>query len=242
MCTVSFISRNNRYFITSNRDEHISRPLAFEPQEEVFNSIKVLFPKDPKAGGTWFALNENGYVGVLLNGAFVMHKPGGNYVRSRGLILLDVISSQDPESELDKMGLDAIEPFTLILFNGSSLTEFRWDGQKKHRKPLDKTQSYIWSSVTLYNQEAIEQRELLFEDFLEDKTDVDAADVIDFHSNNHEDYENGFIIDRETGLKTFSVTQAVVQDEDALLRHIDLFQGKLYEVPMSGEPITVPLK
>lgn len=242
MCTVSFISRNNRYFITSNRDEHISRPLAFEPQEEVFNSIKVLFPKDPKAGGTWFAINENGYVGVLLNGAFVRHKSRGNYAKSRGLVLLDVISSQDPESELEKMELNAIEPFTLVLFNTSNLIEFRWDGQEKHFKTLNTAQSYIWSSVTLYDELVIHQREQLFEGFLEHKTDVDAADVIDFHSNNHEDYENGFIIDRETGLKTFSVTQAVIQDEDALLRHIDLFKGKLYEVPMSGKPITVPLK
>lgn len=242
MCTVSFISQNNRYFITSNRDEHISRPLAFEPQEEVFDSVKVLFPKDPKAGGTWFAINENGYVGILLNGAFVKHKPGGNYAKSRGLVLLEVISSHNPESELEKMELDAIEPFTLILFNGSSLVEFRWDGKEKYLKPLDKAQNYIWSSVTLYDEVAIQQRELLFEGFLKDKAEVDATDVIDFHSNNHEDYENGFIIDRATGLKTFSVTQAVVQNEDALLRHIDLFKGKLYEMPMSRKPITVPLK
>ena len=71
MCTVSFISTGDQYVITSNRDEHISRPLALQPQEETIGSVKVLFPRDPKAGGTWFALNEKGAVAVLLNGGFI---------------------------------------------------------------------------------------------------------------------------------------------------------------------------
>jgi len=73
MCTVSFIPSGSQYIITSNRDEHISRPLALQPQEETIGNVKILFPKDAKAGGTWFALSENGSVAVLLNGGFVNH-------------------------------------------------------------------------------------------------------------------------------------------------------------------------
>lgn len=233
MCTVSFISRNNDYFITSNRDEHISRPIAFEPKEEIINSVKVLFPKDPKAGGTWFALNENGVVAVLLNGAFAKHKSKGNYAKSRGLILLDVISASNPKSFIEEMNLNNIEPFTLVLFDAIKLIEFRWDGQQKHSKPLDKKQSHIWSSATLYDDEAITNRASLFNEFMSVSTDIKDSDIVDFHSNNHEDYENGFIINRDTGLKTFSVTQAVLTKEEAILKHFDLFNDKKYIVPFS---------
>lgn len=239
MCTVSFISRNNDYFITSNRDEHISRPIAFEPKEEIINSVKVLFPKDPKAGGTWFALNENGVVAVLLNGAFAKHKSKGNYAKSRGLILLDVISASNPRSFVDEMDLNNIEPFTLVLFDAITLMEFRWDGKQKHSKPLDKKQSHIWSSATLYDDEAITNRASLFNEFMSVSTDIEDSDIVDFHSNNHEDYENGFIINRDTGLKTFSVTQAVLTKEEAILKHFDLLNDKKYIVPFSPNQLVI---
>jgi len=226
--------------MTSNRDEHVSRPLAFEPREETIGSVKVLFPKDPKAGGTWFALNELGHVGVLLNGAFVRHQSQGPYAKSRGLIVLDVMASMEPELQLQKMNLHQIEPFTLVLLNGT-LLEFRWDGSQKYFRPLDASKNHIWSSATLYSDEVIARRAKMFDDFLKKQDHIEASDVVDFHSNNHEDFENGFIIDRETGLKTFSVTQAVIDQEEMLLRHFDLIEGKTFEMPFSTTSI-VPVK
>ncbi|MEJ0104485.1 MAG: hypothetical protein WDO19_18810 [Bacteroidota bacterium] len=35
---------------------------------------KSNFPKDGNAGGTWFAVHENGNVIVLLNGGFKFHE------------------------------------------------------------------------------------------------------------------------------------------------------------------------
>lgn len=238
MCTVSFIASGGKRLITSNRDEHISRPLALRPQEETIGSVKVLFPKDPKAGGTWFALNENGSVAVLLNGGFVNHVPTGNYARSRGLVLLDVIGSEQPYELLQEMELINIEPFTLVLFNGS-LLEFRWDGHQKYYRPLDVTKNHIWSSATLYKDEVIEHRRNLFQKFLDGKSKITASSVVDFHSNNHDDFENGFIIDRATGLKTFSVTQAVLDEEEIVMRHMDLLNDKFFEVPFSPTQLTL---
>ncbi|GLU42522.1 NRDE family protein [Allomuricauda sp. NBRC 101325] len=237
MCTVSFVSSEGKYFITSNRDEHISRPLAHQPKEETIGTVKVLFPKDPKAGGTWFALNENGAVGVLLNGAFVNHQMGGTYAKSRGLILLDIISSENPLAFLKEIELYRIEPFTLVLFD-SSLVEFRWDGNQKYFRGLDKTQNHIWASATLYSDEIIKHRAQLFEAFQENTTTIQASDVLDFHSNNHNDFENGFIIDRESGLKTFSVTQAILGEDQILMKHLDLMNDKVFEVPFSAGELT----
>jgi len=238
MCTVSFIASGGWRLITSNRDEHISRPLALQPQEETIGSVKVLFPKDPKAGGSWFALNENGSIAVLLNGGFVNHVPTGNYAKSRGLVLLDVIASQQPYELLQEMELGKIEPFTLVLFNGK-LLEFRWDGHQKYYRPLDAGKNHIWSSATLYKDEVIEHRSNLFRQFIDANSKINPQEVIDFHSNNHNDFENGFIIDRDSGLKTFSVTQAVLDDENIVMRHLDLLNDKFFEVPFSPTQLTL---
>ncbi len=240
MCTVSFVPTGKKYIITSNRDEHISRPLAHEPREETIGSIKVLFPKDPQAGGTWFALNENGAAAVLLNGAFVRHFPKGNYAKSRGLVLLDVIGAKDPQSLLWKMDLHNIEPFTLILFH-VELLEFRWDGGQKYFRPLDKAKSHIWSSTTLYDDTVIAHRASLFDRFMGKAHPIDASHVVDFHTNNHDDFQNGFVIDRKNGLKTFSVTQAILGEagDTYQLRHIDLLKEKTFEVSFSPNQLTV---
>ena len=238
MCTVSFIPSGSQYIITSNRDEHISRPLALQPQEETIGNVKILFPKDAKAGGTWFALSENGSVAVLLNGGFVNHLPTGNYAKSRGLVLLDVIASKNPYGLLQKMDLHQIEPFTLVLFT-NKLLEFRWDGHQKYFRPLDKTKNHIWSSATLYSDDVIERRRKLFRKFIDGDSGIAAPDVVDFHSNNHDDFENGFIIDRESGLKTFSVTQVVLNRDEAVMRHLDLMNDRFFEVPFSPTQLTM---
>tara|TARA_R110002012_G_scaffold62168_6_gene163457 strand:+ start:99078 stop:99716 length:639 start_codon:yes stop_codon:yes gene_type:complete len=212
--------------------------LALEPKEEAIGSAKVLFPMDPKAGGSWFALNDNGSVAVLLNGGFVNHAPTGNYARSRGLVLLDVIASQQPYELLQAMELRRIEPFTLVLFNGK-LLEFRWDGHQKYYRPLDASKNHIWSSATLYKDEVIKQRRNLFQKFIDRNSKITPKDVVDFHSNNHDDFENGFIIDRDSGLKTFSVTQAVLDDEEIVMRHLDLLNDKFFEVPFSPTQLTL---
>nr|WP_299389466.1 NRDE family protein [Allomuricauda sp.] len=238
MCTVSYIARKNGSFITSNRDEHISRPIALQPAEELINGVKILFPKDPKAGGTWFALNEFGAVGVLLNGAFKNHRRKLPYAKSRGLILLDIMASENPVNSLYQMEFTGIEPFTLVLFHQKKLMEFRWDGAQHYSKELESDQDYIWSSVTLYDKDAIQHRETLFDAFVKAHKTVTGSQIMDFHSNNHEDYQNGFIIDRKTGLKTFSVTQVALMEQDIALHHYDLMNKEEYHLPFSPRELT----
>jgi uncharacterized protein with NRDE domain len=225
MCTVSFIPIGKSFVFTSNRDEHISRPSAFIPKEEVINNQKIVFPKDPKAGGSWFAISELGVVTVLLNGAFKKHVSKGNYSKSRGLVLLDIVSNSRPIDFLHKIDLFNIEPFTVIVYQEGKLSELRWDGSQKHIRILNNNKAYIWSSATLYDEAAIELREELFSRFL-NESDLNLDSIIDFHSNNNEDFENGFIIDRATGLKTFSVTQATLSNKEVCLNHIDLFKDE----------------
>lgn len=235
MCTVSFIPLKDKCIITSNRDEHISRPLSFQPKEEVSSGVTLIYPKDPKAGGTWYAINEYGTVGVLLNGAFEKHESKGNYARSRGLILIDLISKPHSLDYLRLINLENIEPFTLVLYENKKLIEMRWDGDSRHIKDMDVNSSHIWSSSTLYNNKVRNKREKLFNDFITQQR-LSPKSILNFHSHTSNDLENGFVIERKTGLKTFSVTQANVESNISFLDHHDLINKKTSSMQLTTQP------
>jgi len=83
MCTVSFIPLQNGFLLTSNRDEKSYRP-TISPQVYTENEMKLLYPKDEKAGGTWIVARNDGTSIILLNGAFINHIKLTNYRKSRG--------------------------------------------------------------------------------------------------------------------------------------------------------------
>ena len=87
MCTVSFVKTANKIIITSNRDESVIRLNAIHPQVDTINDKKVIYPKDLKAGGTWYAVDEKGTVLVLLNGADEKHQAQPPDRESRGEIV-----------------------------------------------------------------------------------------------------------------------------------------------------------
>lgn len=232
MCTVSFISAKGKTIITSNRDENVLRPKATAPDFEILNSKKIIFPKDSKAGGTWFAAADNGVVMVLLNGAFVKHTANPPYRKSRGLVLLEIMESDNPLLFYKEMNLQDIEPFTLVLYQQNTLHELRWDGKNKHELLLNPSGNYIWSSATLYSPEVIRHRKNVFNRFIQDAGEITPKLVHQFHSSNHQDEENGFVINRQSGMRTFSITQAVLEQDTLNFVHTDMLQHQQFEETM----------
>jgi hypothetical protein len=228
MCTVSFVRANNAVIITSNRDEHIGRENAAAPAIQILPDKNIIFPKDARAGGTWFAAADNGTVAVLLNGALKKHIPKPPYRKSRGLILLEIIESDQPLLFFTELNLDNIEPFTVVLYQPGLLHELRWDGTNKYQKQADISTNHIWSSSTLYTDEIIEQRENLFQQFIQVPAAITADRIHEFHAGNNGDEENGFIINRQTGMKTLSITQAIINSNAVNFLHTDLLQQKQY--------------
>jgi len=223
MCTVSFVNNNGVAILTSNRDEKVIRPSAIAPRNYSHNRKKVMYPKDAKAGGTWFAMDENGTVLVLLNGGITKHNPKLPYRKSRGLIVLDIIANDSPKDFWTQIDLDTIEPFTLVLYQEKVLYELIWDGSSKRKTKLDETQNYIWSSVTLYPEEIRKKRSNWFFDFLKDKNEISPLDMLDFHKNTQsDDSQNGLIINRENLMKTLSVTQVVIEQNKGAMKYYDL--------------------
>jgi len=209
--------------MTSNRDEKTIRPNAMEPKSYYINYKKVIFPKDNKAGGTWYAIDEHSNVLVLLNGAEEKHDIKDSYRKSRGLIVLDLISSESPLEAWQKIDLENIEPFTLVLFENQKLYQLRWNELEKSTLELDTNHSHIWSSSTLYSAAIREKRANWFYTFLDTQPEVNEEELFNFHRYTEEgNTEHGLVINRNEMLKTLSITQTVIEKNKVSIHYNDL--------------------
>lgn len=224
MCTVTFIPNNQKAIITSNRDEKYWRSIALPPQPYPFKSGNIFFPKDEDAGGTWFAVHENGNTIVFLNGAFVKHEPNPPYRKSRGIILLDILDTdQSIQTSFSTIDLTHIEPFTAILFNQKQLFECRWDGKQKYQRMLNIQKPYIWSSATLYDENIIQKRENWFQQWLQNNPKPTQEDLLYFHQFTGDgDQHNDLCMNRDGKVSTVSITSLAFDDNEAKLQYIDL--------------------
>lgn len=229
MCTVTYRNSNGRIIITSNRDEQTLRPRAIEPQKYRISNKEIIFPKDQKAGGTWFAVTENGTVAVLLNGAAEKHQPKESYLKSRGLIVLELISSESVIKAWKGIGLQDIEPFTLVILEKQKLYQLRWDAMAKSTVELDAGQNHIWSSSTLYPKEIREGRSQWFFAFLAANPQAAAKEMLHFHRYTEEaNKENGLVINRNNSLKTLSITQTIIEQDKIEIHYSDLIAERIF--------------
>lgn len=238
MCTVTYIpaAENRGFTLTSNRDEKVFRPTK-PPAIAWYNHIKVAFPQDAKAGGSWIAISEKGRVCCLLNGAFTSHQKQEHHTKSRGKIVIELASTAlDVGTLFKSTELQNVEPFTMVVIEQAHgqiiLSEFVWDGKQKYYRELDKNTAYIWSSATLYNAESRHERKSWFDGFIANSgDDVSPEKILDFHTSKHtDDHALNLMMKREGGLKTVSVTQVTGHDESVKMKYWDLMQKEQYEV------------
>ena len=227
MCTVSFVKSFDKVIITSNRDEKVVRASAIAPQNYIVKGKNVIFPKDPKAGGTWYVVDETGTVLVLLNGANEKHQMQLSYRKSRGLIVLDLIGSPSPKDFWVEIDLEKIEPFTLVLFQNQQLFQLRWNGVSKESIELNSNEKHIWSSSTLYPAEIRKERSDAFYTFLDNNPVISENEMYQFHRySDAGNQENGLVINRNNELKTLSITQSVIENNKVSILHYDLVAEK----------------
>ncbi|HKO81170.1 MAG TPA: NRDE family protein [Chitinophagaceae bacterium] len=230
MCTVTYIPVNNKYFISSNRDEKSNRGQAIPPGVYRQNDKMLIFPKDPDAGGSWIALHENGNAAVLLNGAFEKHDPLPPFRKSRGLIFLNIISQEKPVRYFQQTDLLQIEPFTLVIAENNNLYECRWDGNEKYYQQLKKHRPYIWSSVTLYDKEVVNKREQWFAAFLNSNPHPTQKDILEFHQFTGDgDSSNDLMMERKGLFSTVSITSMLLTAERGSMKYLDLKNNSMHE-------------
>jgi len=230
MCTVTFIPAHEKYFITANRDEKNIRMPAIVPALYEVRHKKLIFPKDGDAGGTWIAMQENGNAAVLLNGAFENHFPDPPYRKSRGKILLDIIADDRSLRHFYEMDLNRIEPFTLVLFENENLYECFWDGKGKHYHQVKTHRPWMWSSVTLYDKEAMKKRDQWFAAFLNNNRHPAQKDILDFHQFAGDgDPANDLLMERENMYSTVSITSMLLTADRGSMKYVDLKSNTVAE-------------
>ncbi len=186
MCTVTYLPVNdNNFILTSSRDVPFSREKALIPKKYIENGIELYYPKDGQAGGTWIGTSEKQRLICLLNGGFKKHQQQDSYARSRGMIVKDLLKTEDISKACKEIDLEDVEPFTMVIVEWDFkifLFEFVWDGKQKHLKVLPQ-EPVIWSSSTLYNDEMKQLRKDWFEEFKVEsvKPEVIRSEILDFH-------------------------------------------------------------
>ncbi|HEX9600000.1 MAG TPA: NRDE family protein, partial [Mariniflexile sp.] len=134
MCTVTIIPKgDNDFVLTSNRDEapnRVSLPPDFYRNKET----RLLYPMDKLSGGTWIGLSEKNRAVCVLNGAFSIHERKEDYLKSRGVMVLDFLTSESILTTAESYDLINIEPFTMVLVDWNTALKFYelvWDGTEK---------------------------------------------------------------------------------------------------------------
>jgi Transport and Golgi organisation 2 len=208
MCTVTIIPRGkNDFILTSNRDEAPNRT-SLAPEIYSIKNTSMLFPKDELAGGTWIGVSEKNRLICLLNGGYKCHERKAEYRMSRGVVVNDLLASDEVVSSIEDYNLDNVEPFTLVIADWNTNLKFYelvWDGTEKHFSALPLAPK-IWSSSTLYNDAMKQERFQWFESFKRENK-LDASTLLNFHKTaGHDNEDYGVIMDRHY-VKTTSITQ-----------------------------------
>lgn len=155
MCTVVVLDLGSQgYALAVNRDELHSRGKALPPvvhKPGAGDAIPIgapgqwLAPRDPDAQGTWVAANDVGLSVVLLNEFHGFSQLAELPIRSRGLIVQDLVQARDLGDLAGRalgMGeaLRHTRPFELVAVlpgaTGAQALGVHWDGVDLEVRPL----------------------------------------------------------------------------------------------------------
>lgn len=231
MCTVTFYPLSETNFVlTSSRDEQPERG-TLPPDLYQDKGLKLIFPKDKVAGGTWIGGSSRKRVLTLMNGGFVAHKRKKSYKMSRGIIVLNLLETADIHAYLSDFDFQGIEPFTVILLEYTStpkLYQIVWDEEKLHVLDLP-LQPHIWSSSPLYTPEMHALREEWFKAFKDERNTFTAADLWKFHHTaGNGDKQVSLQMDRGF-IQTKSITSMLLSKEKLRCHYHDLQTGLAQE-------------
>lgn len=232
MCTVTLIPLRQvekGFVLTSNRDEAPGRK-TLEPSVYIEQGVRMLYPRDEVAGGTWIGVSERQRCICLLNGAFEKHDRNPPYRKSRGIVVKELLAAVDLEQNLETTSFLNIEPFTVIGVDWKEelrFVQFVWDGKEKHFEDLE-IGDHIWSSSPLYTPEMKQQRREWFTALGMERT-LRPESLLEFHhSGGVGDPERDLIIDRGF-LRTQSITQITHNELGVAMFYKDLLKGKISE-------------
>lgn len=227
MCTVTFLPlKHDKFILTSNRDETPLRATNL-PEVYIEDGIKMLYPKDKLAGGTWIGISNLNRLVCVLNGGSVKHHRKPTYRLSRGIIAKNILKSADLIKYVNNLDLTEIEPFTMVIVDYSvavpKLYELVWDDPQKRFQQLE-NRPKIWSSSTLYTEDSKETRKQWFQEFLNDNG-ISKQGIAEFHRSEKGDKSNAILMKRPQ-VETVSITSVEATASGIKLNYQDVIHNR----------------
>lgn len=225
MCTVTYLPLgNNNFILTSNRDEQPTRK-TIAPKTYIEDDVKLQYPKDELAGGTWIGMSDKNRLVCLLNGGFELHEREAAYKMSRGIIVKALLKSDDFKTYVKEVDLNGIEPFTIVLVDWNTVLkayELVWDGVNKHFSRL-KQEPKIWSSSTLYSQSEKDLRYKWFASWLEEQTEeFSQEEILKFHHNSEIGTPENSLKMKRSYVETVSITSVEKSNNNVIMNYQSL--------------------
>lgn len=234
MCTVTYLPLGeNNFILTSNRDESPIRK-TLPPEKYLEDGVQLVFPKDELAGGTWIGMSEKKRLVCLLNGGFENHQRNECYKMSRGIIVKNLLTTEDPQEYINIFNFNEIEPFTIILVDWNDYLkafQFVWDGNKKHFEELQQEPA-IWSSSPLYNKEVQKQRKWWFKDWLLKREKFTQNSILEFHEMTGKGNSATDIKMKRPFIETVSITSVKKENEEVTVIYKDIKTNKVSKISL----------
>ena len=131
MCTVSIVPLAGGFRLMCNRDEQHARPAALPPRHVSLDGRKVTMPLDPKGGGSWIAVTEDGLALALLNRMPSRGLAADSHFRTRGEIVMSLARSRrldEVAAALQRIDPAAYPAFQVVAAAGAEIVTATSDG------------------------------------------------------------------------------------------------------------------
>lgn len=176
MCIVSLVKSDSSFVLSFNRDEDPDR--QFSNPDKLLGT-EIFCPIDQISGGTWIGVNSK-KIYCIQNGGKIKHVRDLPYDKSRGLILLEVLKTNNLEIIHNEITISKIEPFTITVFDLQShkLEVISYNGMVLETE-VNSDNCFIQCSSTLYSEE----NKVLIANSFQSLIPKTPETILDFHLN-----------------------------------------------------------
>ncbi len=215
----------------------MDRPTSKEFQRKSLGTQVLYYPEDLEAHGSWIAFSDKGIAACLLNGGAKSYIRKVPYRKSRGLVVLESFDYKTVDEFYSSYNFKDIEPFTLLIKSRDEFCKITHDEDETRLAQLNPDTTHIWSSTTLYTKEVREKRRKWFEAWLSKNPELNPDNIRAFHySAGDGDSENDLVMSRWGILKTLSITQISVRENEADLVYQDFVQSSEEKISVGIRP------
>jgi len=238
MCTISWRREPEVLEVWFNRDEQRSRPIALPPRLHE-GLVPSLAPQDPKAGGTWVIVYEQGRIGALLNFYQAMARfPHQDALRSRGALVCD-LAQTSLEEDIEMLLKQNVETHTYAPFYfwtagvNTSVSFWAWDGQRLEKRdlalPMHTTSSYRTEEVCAHRRD-------FFLKEVADAGNPSSQELKAFHEQGKRDGDAWSVHMSRDDARTVSTSHILLQDGSATYTYStpDTSERHQLQLPLQG--------